>query len=77
MLLKDPDKRAEYNMQQLQVMRERLKDPDKRAAHNKQQLQAMTERLKDLDKRAKHNKRKSDKLKYPSIRDKHNSYGEV
>ena len=74
MLLKDPDKRAEYNKQQLQAMTERLKDPDKRAEYNKQQLQAITERLKDPDKRAKHNKRKSDKLKDPSIRDKHNSY---
>ena len=30
--------------------------------------------LKDSDIRAGHNKRKSDKLKDPSKRDKHNSY---
>ena len=76
MLLKDPDKRAEYNMQQLQAITERLKDSDKRAAHNKQQLQVMTERLKDPDKRAKHNKQQlqamTEKLKDPDKRAKHN-----
>ena len=55
MLLKDPDKRAEYNMQQLQALRERLKDSDKRAAHNKQQVQVMTDRLKDPSIRDRHN----------------------
>ena len=76
MLLKDPDKRAEYNKQQLQAMTERLKDPDKRAEYNKQQLQAMTERLKDPDKRAKHNKQQlqamTERLKDPDKRAKHN-----
>ena len=33
--LKDPEKRAEHNKQQLEVMTERLKDPEKRAEHNK------------------------------------------
>ena len=51
MLLKDPDKRAEYNMQQLQAMTERLKDPDKRAKHNKRK----SDKLKDPSIRDKHN----------------------
>ena len=76
MLLKDPDKRAEYNMQQLQAMIERLKDPDKRAEYNKQQLQAITERLKDPDQRAEYNKQQlqamTERLKDPDKRAKHN-----
>ena len=76
MLLKDPDKRGEYNKQQLQAMTERLKDPDKRAEYNKQHLQAMTERLKDPDKRAEYNKQQlkamTERLKDPDKRAKHN-----
>ena len=72
--LKDPDKRAKHNTQQLQAMTERLKDPDKRAKHNTQQLQAMTERLKDPEQRAKHNTQERQRLKDPSSREKHNSY---
>ena len=76
MLLKDPDKRAEYNKQQLHAMTERLKDPDKRAEYNKQQLQAMTERLKGPDKRAEYNKQQlqamTERLKGPDKRAEYN-----
>ena len=74
--LKDPEKRAEHNKQQLDAMTERLKDPEKRAEHNKQQLDAMTERLKDPEKRAEHNKQQLDamteRLKDPEKRAEHN-----
>ena len=51
MMLKNPDKRAEYIMQQIQAMTERLKDPDKRAKHNKRK----SDKLKDPSIRDKHN----------------------
>ena len=54
--LKDPEKRAEHNKQQLDAINQRLRDPEKRAEYNKQQLDAMTERLKDPENRAEHNK---------------------
>ena len=71
--MKDPEKRAKHNTQQLQAMIERLKDPEKRAKHNTQQLQAKTERLNDHEQRAKHNMQERQRLKDPSSREKHNS----
>ena len=74
--MKDPEKRAVYNVQRLQAMTERLKDPEKRAKHNMQELQAKTERLKDPEKRAKHNMQelqaKTERLKDPEKRAEHN-----
>ena len=79
MRLKNPEKRAEHNKQQLHSMTdmtERLKDPEKRAEHNKQQLHSMTEteRLKDPEKRAEHNAAVAERLKDPDVREKHNKH---
>ena len=49
--MKDPEKRAKHNTQQLQAMTERLKDPKKRAEHNKRK----SDKLKDSSIRNEHN----------------------
>ena len=76
--MKDPEKRAEHNKQQLDAINERLKDPEKRAEYNKQQLDAINERLKDPEKRAEHNKQQldamTDRLKDPEMRAEHNKH---